>query len=150
MAENVTRPIKADIDVFLSSVELAGRREDTQLLLPLFCRWTGMKPILWTDGLAGKSGNGIVGFGHYHYRYASGREGDWFLTGFSPRKQNLVIYIMPGFKGHEKTLSQLGPHKHSVSCLYLGRLAKNNLDALESLVRKSIDEMKEKYDWRTS
>ena len=150
MTQNVTRPTDADVEGFLARVEHAGRREDAQVLLPLFCNWTGMKPVLWADGLAGISGSGIIGFGHYHYRYASGREGDWFLTGFSPRKQNMAVYIMPGFKGQESTLEQLGPHKHSVSCLYLGRLAKVNLDALETLVCDSVAVMKEKYDWRTS
>ena len=106
-----------------------------------------MQPMLWTNGLAGKPGSGIVGFGTYHYKYASGREGDWFLTGFSPRKQNLAIYIMPGFKEHSDTLRKLGPHKHSVSCLYLTNLANNDLDALEKLVCESLVIMRERYDW---
>lgn len=150
MAENVTRPTSTDVDVFLKEVEHPRRREQAQFLLPLFKRWTGMKPVLWANGLAGKSGSGIIGFGHYHYRYASGREGDWFLTGFSPRKQNMAIYIMPGFDGAEDILERLGPHKHSVSCLYLTNLAKNDMSALEALVRQGIEIMKERYEWRSS
>jgi len=150
MAENVTRPTDHDVDAFIAAVESNRRREDATMLLPLFRRWTGMKPTLWTNGLAGKPGNGIIGFGAYHYKYASGREGDWFLTGFSPRKQNMAIYIMPGFKEHADTLSRLGPHKHSVSCLYLTNLAKIDIAALEELVCSSLKTMQERYEWQTS
>ena len=150
MAENVTRPTNQSVDAFLEGVDHARRREQAQLLLPLFKEWTGMRPVLWTNGLAGKSGSGIIGFGHYHYRYKSGREGDFFLTGFSPRKANIAVYIMPGFSGCEDILEQLGPHKHSVSCLYLTNPAKNDLSALEALVKQGLETMKERYQWKAS
>ncbi|MEO0327943.1 MAG: DUF1801 domain-containing protein [Pseudomonadota bacterium] len=150
MAENITQPVELDADTFLQSVEHKRRREDALALLPLFKDWTGMQPVVWANGLAGKPSSGILGFGHYHYKYKSGREGDWFLTGFSPRKQNLAVYIMPRLSPYEDLLEKLGPHKHSVSCLYLTNLAKNDLNILEKLVRSSLEIMKETYDWRTS
>ena len=150
MSQNITRPTRADVPAFLETVEHARRREQAQTLLPLFEAWTGMQPVLWTSGLAGKAGNGIIGFGHYHYRYKSGREGDWFLTGFSPRKANMAIYIMPGFGESADILAKLGPHKHSVSCLYLTNLAKNDMAALEMLVRQGLATMKERYEWQPS
>ncbi|MEM7067712.1 MAG: DUF1801 domain-containing protein [Pseudomonadota bacterium] len=147
MTENVTQPTDQQAESFLEAIEHVRRKEQAQILLPLFKQWTGMEPIIWANGLAGKPGNGIIGFGHYHYKYKSGRQGDWFLTGFSPRKQNMAIYIMPGFKGQEQTLGRLGPHKHSVSCLYLTNLAKNDLNVLGELVRDSLTIMKERYSW---
>ena len=148
MSGNVTSPIDGDAKTFIQEVEHKRRREDALQLLPLFEQWTGMKPVLWAAGLAGKSGSAIIGFGHYHYKYKSGREGDWFLTGFSPRKQNMAIYIMPGFETYAKELSRLGPHKHSVSCLYLTNLAKNDMDALGVMVQDSVSLMKDRYEWR--
>ena len=94
-------------------------------------RATGEKPVMW--------GPSIVGFGSYHYRYESGREGDWMLAGFSPRKRELTVYVMAGFEGAEKILARLGPHRASAgSCLYLKRLADIDLAALEELVRTSV------------
>lgn len=150
MSGNITQPTGHDPEAFLRAVEHPRRREDALTLLASFKRWTGMNPVLWADGLAGKPGSAIIGYGHYHYRYTSGREGDWFLTGFSPRKQNLAIYIMPGFAGFADILKALGPHKHSVSCLYLTNLARNEPAALERLVRDSVEMMKARYEWRPS
>ena len=90
-------------------------------------------------------GSAIVGFGSYHYTYASGREGDWFLTGFSPRKQNLTVYIMPGFKQYTKQLEKLGKHKHSVSCLYLKNLDYVDMEALAFMIGDSVRRMREMY-----
>lgn len=150
MTENKTRPTDGDVEEYLGSVENTRRREDALTLLPLFKKWTGMNPVLWGDGLAGKAGSAIIGFGNYHYKYASGREGDFFLTGFSPRKQNMAIYIMPGFSEFEEELKRLGPHKHSVSCLYLTNLAKNDLPVLGAIVRGGLVRMKKNYDWKES
>ena len=151
MSENVTAPGEEDVEAFLAAVEHKRRREDAQMLLPLFMEWTGMNPILWSSGLAGKNpGSGIIGFGHYHYVYKTGREGDWFLTGFSPRKANMVIYIMPGFSDMQDALERLGPHKHSVSCLYLTNFAKIDLGALEEIVVAGVEQMKATWDWRAS
>ncbi|MBL4890724.1 MAG: DUF1801 domain-containing protein [Rhizobiaceae bacterium] len=92
----------------------------------------------------------MIGFGQYHYKYASGREGDYFLTGFSPRKNSMSIYIIPGFKSYGKLLEKLGKHKHSVSCLYVTRLENIDLDVLGEMVRQSIADMKEIYPDRSA
>ena len=140
MAENKTKPTRKSIDRFINSVEPARRADDARLLLPLFKRATGMDPVLWGDNM--------IGFGTYHYRYKSGRQGDYFLTGFSPRKAALSVYIMPGFKAYQTFLSNLGRHKHSVSCLYLTNLSNIDLNVLHDLVRQSVEDMKRIYpDW---
>ncbi|MCO5207271.1 MAG: DUF1801 domain-containing protein, partial [Anaerolineae bacterium] len=94
---------------------------------------TGEPGALW--------GTSIVGFGTYHYKYASGREGDWFVTGFSPRKQNMTLYIMPGFEQYNDLLSKLGKHKTGKSCLYINKLDDVDLDVLRELVAQSADYM---------
>ena len=86
-----------------------------------------------------------MGFGRYHYRYASGQEGDWPIVGFSPRRQNLSIYIMPGFEAYGDLLSRLGKHKTGKSCLYVNKLADVDVDVLEALVRATAEEMKRRY-----
>lgn len=86
------------------------------------------------------------GFGSYHYRYASGREGDWFLTGFSPRKKDLTLYIMAGFDGIEDLMSRLGSYKTGKSCLYIKRLTDVDLDVLEELIAGSVNHMRSKYE----
>ncbi|WP_205410776.1 DUF1801 domain-containing protein [Salaquimonas pukyongi] len=148
MSENKTRPMAGSPKAFIEKVEHATRKRDAQTLLPLFERWTGLPPVLWGSGLAGGPASAIIGFGRYHYRYDSGREGDFFLTGFSPRKQYTAIYIMPGFSAYEEELARLGPHRHTVSCLYLTNLSRNDTGALETMVRDSVERMKAKHDWR--
>ena len=100
-------------------------------------RVTGEEPVMW--------GPSIVGYGSYHYRYASGQEADWPVVGFSPRKQNLSIYIMTGFEASDALLSRLGKHKTGRSCLYVNKLADVDLEVLETLVRASVAEMKRMY-----
>jgi hypothetical protein len=90
-------------------------------------------------------GTSIVGFGSYHYRYASGQEGDWPIAGFSPRKQNLSVYIMPGFEKYGDLLSRLGKHKTGKSCLYINKLADVDMDVLEALVSEAVKAMKRRY-----
>lgn len=150
MSENKTKPIAGDAKAFIEGVESPKRREAGLKLLPLFEEWTGMKPVLWGSGLAGKPGSAIIGFGYYHYEGSGGREGDWMLTGFSPRKANMAIYIMPGFKTFEKELSALGPHKHSVSCLYGTKINEWDMDALGKIVTSSVETMKSRYEWKAS
>ena len=113
------------------------RRADAAELLLLFTEATGFQPVMWGDN--------IVGFGQYHYRYDSGREGDWPITGFSPRKQNLSIYIMPGFSRYQTLLDKLGKHKHSVSCLYVNKLSDIDTATLKALVARSVKDMSELY-----
>jgi len=147
MSDNKTRPIEGDVAAFIQAVENKRRRQDGSVLLPLFESWTGLKPQLWGSGLAGKPGSAIIGFGRYAYTYASGHSGEFFMTGFSPRKANMAIYVMPGFSEYGDALNALGPHKHSVSCLYLTNLEKNDLGALETIVKGGFDIMKNRYEW---
>lgn len=131
--EAVTRPTDADVAVFLDAVDHPVRRRDALTLLELMRRVTGAEPRLW--------GPSIVGFGSYHYRYASGREGDAPAAGFSPRKAATTVYILDGFEGREALLASLGPHTLGKSCLYLKDLTTTNLAALETLVRASHDSL---------
>ena len=136
MAELKTKPNKNSVAGFIKSVE-ERRREDCKALLSLMKRITRKKPTMWGDS--------IVGFGKYHYKYESGREGDWFVTGFSPRKQNISIYIMPGFSKYQTILKKLGKHKTSVSCLYINKLAEIDIKQLEKLITRSVKDMAKLY-----
>ena len=146
MSENKTQPTNKDVGKFLCSIEHKRRAEDSMTMFELMDSVTGFKSVLWGT----PENPNIVGYGHYHYKYESGREGDYFLTGFSPRKAALSVYIMPGFKRYEKQLAALGPHKHSVSCLYLTNLTKNKLAPLEEMIADSVERMKQMYDWMPS
>ena len=137
MAELKTKKNDTSVEGFLAAVENERRREDSFVVLDMMKRLTGEKPTMW--------GSSIVGFGSYHYRYASGREGDWPRIGFSPRKQSLTIYVMPGFSRYDDLLSRLGKHRTGKSCLYVNKLADVDLDVLEELMRGSLDAMREMY-----
>ena len=137
MSEIKTRPTDASVEAFIDAVDHPRRREDARTLLDLIQRVTGEQPVMW--------GPSIVGYGSYHYRYASGQEADWPIIGFSPRKQNLSIYIMTGFEEADELLTRLGKHKTGKSCLYVNKLADVDLDVLEKLVRTSVAEMKRRY-----
>ena len=132
-----TQQNDADVEGFLAAVENDRRREDSFTVLELMKRITGEKPRMW--------GTSIVGFGSYHYRYASGREGEWPRIGFSPRKQSLTIYVMPGFSTYDELLSRLGKHRTGKSCLYVNKLADIDMDVLEQLVVSSLETMRERY-----
>jgi hypothetical protein len=129
MPDNKTEPIDKDVMGFLHAIPDQQRREDCLALVALMREATGEPPRMW--------GGPIVGFGQYHYRYASGREGDWFLAGFSPRKQNLTIYVMAGFDRYDELLASLGKHTTDKSCLYIKRLADVDQPTLKELVRQS-------------
>lgn len=133
MSENKTRPSGADVTAFLDAVEPARRREDARALEALFREVTGFQPQMW--------GPSIVGYGAYHYIYETGREGDMCATGFSPRKANLVLYIMPGYQDYSEILSRLGKHKLGKSCLYLNKLADVDVDVLAELIRKGLADL---------
>lgn len=133
MAENKTTPTTQAVTEFLSQVSPDRRQEDAQVLHDLFAQVTGFKPKMW--------GPTIVGYGRYHYRYASGREGDHLATGFSPRKANLVIYIMPGYADFSEILDRLGKHKKGKSCLYINKLADIDLDVLAELIRAGLADL---------
>jgi hypothetical protein len=112
----------------------AARRADCQAIVRIMRRATGARPAMW--------GTSIVGFGSYHYRYESGREGDWMLTGFSPRSRNLALYIMPGFGRYGDLLKRLGKHGTGKSCLYLKRLSDVDESVLAELVQASVDHLR--------
>ncbi|RED12021.1 DUF1801 domain-containing protein [Pontivivens insulae] len=133
MSDAKTVETDADPRAFVEGVSPSVRAADGLVLLDKFQEWTGWPPRMWGDS--------IVGFGKYEYNYASGRSGVWPRTGFSPRKANLSIYLMPGVKKYANQLAALGPHKHSVSCLYVTRLARIDLDVLGSIVRASLADM---------
>jgi len=137
MSENKTRPTDQSVADFLNSVEDDTRRQDALTLLALMKDETGEDAVMWGDS--------IVGFGSYHYKYASGREGDAPLVGFSPRKQSMSLYIMSGFDEYEDLLAALGKHKLGKACLYVNKLADVDEAALRKLIRRSYEHMQQLY-----
>jgi hypothetical protein len=134
MAEPKTTPNDGDVVAFLNQVENEAKRQDCFAILELMRQATGEQPIMWGDA--------IIGFGSYHYRYASGREGDSPLVGFSPRKQNITIYITSGFEQYESLLNRLGKHSTAKSCLYLKKLDDVDTTILAELVKHSAEHMR--------
>ncbi len=138
MAELKTKASDASVSAFLQSVDGEQKRRDARDILALMKEETGKRPRMW--------GTSIVGFGSYHYKYQSGREGDWLVTGFSPRKQNLAVYIMPGFSRYSRLMNRLGKYKTGKSCLYLRRLGDVDQKVLRQLVTRSVADMEKLYD----
>lgn len=137
MAENKTQPTKQSVPAFLASVEPAERRADCRTLAKLMREITKAPAKMW--------GTSIVGFGTYHYKYESGREGDFFLAGFSPRKNDLTLYIMAGFDRYDELMRKLGRHSTGKSCLYLKRLADVDMKVLKTLITESVRHMRKRY-----
>lgn len=137
MAALKTKPNDGDIEAFLESVENEERVRDCREVMALMEGVTGESPTLWGDS--------IIGFGSYHYVYDSGREGDWFLTGVSPRKQSLTVYIMAGFDRYDELLERLGKHRTGKSCLYINRLEDVDTYVLRELVAASVAHMRKTY-----
>jgi Domain of unknown function (DU1801) len=137
MAENKTKATKQSVSAFLDSVADETRRKDGKALAKLMAEITGEKPTMW--------GPSIVGFGACHYKYESGREGDMPIVAFSPRKANLVLYLMLGFGDYGALLAKLGKHKAGKGCLYINKLADVKLDVLRELVAASAAATREKY-----
>lgn len=137
MAENKTKPTKVRVAAFLKALDDEAKRKDAAALVKLMGRITGEKGVMW--------GPSIVGFGKIRYKYASGREGDMCLTGFSPRKTALTIYIIPGFAAYKGILARLGKFKTGKSCLYVKRLADIDMGALEELIAASVAHVRKKY-----
>jgi hypothetical protein len=133
MAELKTKKTEASVDDFISSVEDPEQREDARALLRLMQNATGEKPKMW--------GTSIVGFGEFHYRYASGHEGDTCISGFSPRSKKLTIYLIAGFKNMKPMMKRLGKHSTGVGCLYVRRLADVDTSVLESMVRQGVKDI---------
>lgn len=131
MAELKTKQTDQSVDDFLDSIPDDKKREDSYTILELMKNATGLEPKMWGDS--------IIGFGSYHYCYESGREGDWFLTGFSPRKQNLTLYVMAGFTQYEALLQKLGKFSTGKACLYIKKIEDIDMPTLEELIRQSAD-----------
>lgn len=130
MAELKTKPSGASVAAFLEAVQGEERRADCRTLAKIMRKVTKAAPKMW--------GASIVGFGSYRYRYASGREGDWFPVGFSPRKKDLTLYLMGGFSEQPALMKRLGKYKSGGACLYLKRLADVDLAVLEKLIAASV------------
>lgn len=133
MAELKTKKNHGDVEAFIASVENPTRRADAEELLRLMRQVTSDEGSMW--------GESLIGFGSYDYTYKSGHSGTWFAVGYSPRKQNTVVYIMPGFEEQTSLLAQLGKHKIGKSCLYINKLADVDLDVLRELIEISFVKM---------
>lgn len=137
MSDVKTRATKASVSKFLRAVPDERKRQDSLALREMMADLTMAEPEMW--------GPSIVGFGRYHYKYASGREGDWFLVGFSPRKQNLTLYIMSGFDGYDELMESLGKYKKGKACLYIKSLDDVHLPTLKKLIRQSVSYLRKTY-----
>ena len=137
MADNKTRPTGVRVGDFLDGIENPARRADAMRVAGIMRRVTGRRAAMW--------GSSIVGYGKYSYEYASGRKGEWMLTGFSPRKNNLAVYIMTGFEPFKELMEKLGKHKTGKSCLYINSLDDVDERVLEKLIADSVSLMKKRY-----
>lgn len=134
MAEPKTKPTNQSVKEFLNEITEPERRADCFAVAKMMEEITGEKPKMW--------GPSIVGFGTYRYKYASGREGDWPMMGFSPRKKDLTLYIMMGFEKHADLMEKLGKHSHSKSCLYIKRLSDVHIPMLKKLMKIGLKDLK--------
>ena len=137
MAENKTKPTDAPVEAYLAAIADDARRADCRALATLMARVTGHPATMW--------GTGIVGFGSYHYRYDSGREGDSCLTGFASRKGDISVYLSAHAEGRDALLARLGRHKAAKACLYIRRLADIDTAVLAELVRASVAEVRRRH-----
>ena len=133
MNANKTQATDQSPEEFIASVQPEKRRKDGEALLTFFKEVTGFPAAMW--------GPSIVGYGRYHYTYATGREGDFLATGFSPRKARLSVYIMPGYQDYAEILGRLGKHKLGKSCLYINKLSDVDMDVLAELVRAGLRDL---------
>jgi len=136
-ADMKTKPTRASVTSFINAVENETRRKDAKTLFALMKKLTGDKPTMW--------GPSIIGFGAYHYKYESGREGDFMLVGFSPRKANMVLYALGSLKDNDPLLSKLGKFKRGRSCLYINKLDDVDMNVLEKVIQKSYETTKKKW-----
>lgn len=134
MAEMKTKPTNESVKDFLNKISDEERRADCFQVAKIMEEVTGEKPKMW--------GPSIVGFGSYHYKYDSGREGDWPVTGFSPRKKDLTLYLMMGYEKHTELMEKLGKHSGRKSCLYIKRLSDIHIPTLKKLIKVSVKELK--------
>lgn len=130
MAQLKTAQNDQDVMAFINTVDNERKKADCLQIMKMMQEITDKDPMMW--------GNSIVGYGSYHYKYKSGREGEWFLTGFSPRKQSLTIYVMGGFSYHTEQLEKLGKYKQSKGCLYINKLDDIDEEVLRVLLQNSV------------
>ena len=138
VAKNKTQPTKASVTAFINAIEDTQRRADVRRVAAMMRKATGKRARMW--------GSGIVGYGTYHYKYESGREGDFMVTGFASRKQALTVYIMPGFEKFDVLMGKLGKYKTGKSCLYIKRLSDVDEKVLERLIDESVKYMRKHYE----
>jgi len=137
LSENITKETDASVDDFLAGVEHGKRQADARVVVEMMTRITGCQPKMW--------GEHIIGFDTYHYKYDSDREGDFLIVGVAPRKTNLSLHILNGFKAYPHLMGKLGKYKTGVSCLYITQLKNVDLDVLEELITVSVADMRAKY-----
>ena len=137
-SENKTQPTVVSPADFIAAVEHPTRRADAEILDRMFRDITGWQPVMW--------GPTIIGYGSYHYKYDSGREGDSLATGFSPRKANQSLYIMPGYQDMGDLLERLGKHKKGAACLYINKLTDVDLGVVEEIIRRGLDDLGQRYE----
>ena len=135
MAELKTKETDQSVAKFLDSIDDEQQRKDCKTIAKIMRQVTKAKPKMW--------GSSMVGFGSYHFKYASGREGDWFQTGFAPRKRDLTLYIMSGFSKHDALMRKLGKHKPGKSCLYVKKLEDVDIGVLTDLIQQSVKHVKQ-------
>ena len=140
-AKNKTTETDLSVDDYMAQIGNDQRRKDCKVILDIMTRLSGYEPKIWGTKLS----NGIVGFGRYHYKYESGREGDMPRVGFSSRVQAISVYIMPGYQDFDDELSRLGKYKIGKSCLYIKRLSDVDVSVLEEIIAKDLKMMDEKY-----
>jgi len=138
MSENKTQPTLVSVDDFIASVENYRRKADTQTLLKIYEEITGLPPVMW--------GSSIIGFGTYHYKYDSGREGDSPIAAFSPRKANITLYVGDKFENAQQYYAKLGKHKKSIACLYINKLDDINIEVLREIISKDYNKTLEAAD----
>jgi hypothetical protein len=142
-ADIITKPTDTTVAAFIAAVDKPARRADAETLLSLYADATGLEPSMW--------GPSIIGYGSYHYKYESGREGDMCRAGFSPRKGNVVLYLIGGYSNPETQAkmdalrAQLGKHKTGASCLYINKLADVDLAVLKRMIALDLAYMDAKY-----
>lgn len=137
VAELKTQPSGLRVGDFIKEIESDQVRKDCRQIMRIMREVTAKRPVMW--------GSSLVGYDRYQYQYASGHSGEWPITGFSPRKRNLSIYIMPGFEDYQDLLRDLGKHKHAKSCLYINQLADVDETVLKKLIDRSVADMRRRY-----
>jgi len=140
VAEYKTKPTNLSVTSFINSIQDEKKRRDVRKVAAMMREATGSRAKMW--------GSNIVGYGQYHYKYDSGREGDFMITGFSPRKQALTLYVIPGFGHFESLMNKLGKYKTGRSCLYIKRLSDVDEKVLKRLIASSVKHMRKNYETR--